>query len=172
MDAVTAFVGLGANEGDRAAALRTAIAALDATDGLRVEGVSPVYQTEAHRRPGQPPQPDHLNAVVRLRTALPPDALLDVFHALEAVAGRAPTAEPWAPRPLDLDLLLYGDRVMVTPALTLPHPRLAGRRFVLRPLADLAPNLVLPDTGATVADALAACADPARVDATSLILTP
>jgi 2-amino-4-hydroxy-6-hydroxymethyldihydropteridine diphosphokinase len=170
MEEVIAYVGVGANEGDRAAALRTAVAALDATEGIRVERVSPVYEAEAHRRPGQPTQPDHLNAVLRLRTTLVPDALLDVFHALEQTAGRDPSAARWGPRPLDLDLLLYGDHVMETPALTLPHPRLAGRRFVLRPLADLAPDLVIPGLGATVADLLAACPDAARVEATDLLL--
>src|SRR5690606_16458952 len=113
---VTAYVGLGANAGDRAAALRAAVAALDATEGVRVERVSPVYETEAHRLPGQPPQPDHLNAVARLRTDLAPDVLLDVFRTLEKVAGRDPEAPRWSPRPLDLDLLLYGDLVLDAPA--------------------------------------------------------
>ncbi|HLT47052.1 MAG TPA: 2-amino-4-hydroxy-6-hydroxymethyldihydropteridine diphosphokinase [Rubricoccaceae bacterium] len=167
---VTAYVGLGANAGDRAAALRAAVAALDAAEGIRVEAVSPVYETEAHRLPGQPPQPDHLNAVARLRTALPPDALLDVFHALERAAGRTPDAPRWSPRPLDLDLLLYDDLVLDTPALTLPHPRLPERRFALRPLADLAPDLVVPGTGRTAADLLAACPDTARVEPTDLVI--
>lgn len=167
---VTAYVGLGANAGDRAAALRAALAALGAADGLRVAAVSPVYETEAHRLPGQGPQPDHLNAVAEVRTTRAPDALLGVFHALERLAGRDPAASPWSPRPLDLDLLLYGDRVLETPALTLPHPRLAERRFVLQPLADLAPDLAVPGTGHTVADLLAACPDGARVEPTDLAL--
>jgi 2-amino-4-hydroxy-6-hydroxymethyldihydropteridine diphosphokinase len=170
MEEVRAYVGVGANAGDREAALKAAIAALDATEGIRVERVSPVYEAEAHRLPDQPPQPDHLNAVLRLRTSLPPDALLDVFHALEQAAGRDPAAPRWSPRPLDLDLLLWGDLAMEAPALTLPHPRLAARRFVLRPLADLAPDLAVPGLNATVADLLAACGDAARVEPTALLL--
>jgi 2-amino-4-hydroxy-6-hydroxymethyldihydropteridine diphosphokinase len=170
MEEVVAYVGMGANAGDRAAALRAAVAALDATDGVRVARVSPVYEAEAHRLPGQPPQPDHLNAVLRLRTALAPDALLDVFRVLEQAAGRDPGAARWSPRPLDLDLLLYGDLVLDAPALTLPHPRLAVRRFVLRPLADLAPDVAVPGLDATVADLLATCPDAARVEPTGLLL--
>ncbi|MDX1419323.1 MAG: 2-amino-4-hydroxy-6-hydroxymethyldihydropteridine diphosphokinase [Rubricoccaceae bacterium] len=167
---VTAYVGLGANAGDRAGALRAAVAALDATAGVRVEAVSPVYETEAHRRPGQEPQPDHLNAVAEVRTTHAPDALLGVFHALERLAGRDAEAPPWSPRPLDLDLLLYAGRVLETPTLTLPHPRLAERRFVLQPLADLAPDLVVPGAERSVADLLAACPDAARVEPTDLAL--
>src|SRR5687767_8951355 len=105
---VPAFVGLGANVGDGAAALRGAVAALGARPGVRVEGVSPVYRTEAHTRPGQGPQPDYLNAAARLATTLGPRALLDVLLAVERAAGRDRTAGArWGPRPLDLDLLLY-----------------------------------------------------------------
>jgi 2-amino-4-hydroxy-6-hydroxymethyldihydropteridine diphosphokinase len=158
-----AFVGLGANVGDRLAAFRSAVAALDAVAGVRVAAASAVYETEAHVLPGQPPQPDHLNAVVRVVTGLSPEALLDVLHAVEREAGRDRAAPPWSPRPLDLDLLLWGDLVLCTPAVTLPHPGIAGRRFVLQPLADLAPDLVVPGLGRTVADLLAATPDPARI---------
>ena len=158
-----AFVGLGANVGDRRAALQAAVDALAATPELRVDAASGVYETEAHVLPGQPPQPDHLNAVVRLWTSLAPEALLAALHAAERAAGRDPAAPRWSPRPLDLDLLLYGDTVLSTPALTLPHPRLAARRFVLQPLADIAPGLVVPGAGRTVADLLAACPDGARL---------
>ena len=161
----TAFVGLGSNAGDRLAHLRRALEALEVTEGVEVEAVSPVYETEAHTLPGQPPQPDHLNAVVRLRTPLAPEALLERLHALEREAGRTPGPR-WGPRPLDLDLLLYGELVIETPTLSLPHPRMAARRYVLQPLADLAPDLVVPGMEATVADLLARCADAARVEPT------
>ncbi len=167
---VTAFVGMGANAGDRLAALRAAVAGLAAAEGIGVEAVSPVYETEAHVLPGQPAQPDHLNAVLRLRTSLPPEALLATFHRLERAAGRDPAAPRWGPRPLDLDLLLYGDAVLDRPGLTVPHPRLAARRFVLRPLADLAPEAEVPGLGRTVADLLAACPDAGRVEKTDLAL--
>lgn len=174
---VVAYVGFGVNVGDRAAALRAAVAALDAAEGVAVEAVSPVYETEAHRQPEQGPQPDHLNAVARLRTTLDPETLLGVFHALERAAGRDPAAPRWSPRPLDLDLLLYADRVHDSPpradgapALTLPHPRLAARRFVLQPLADLASDLLVPGLGRTVAVLLAVCHDTGRVERTNLTL--
>ncbi len=159
----TAYVGLGANVGDRWAALQMAVDAMGALDATEVLAVSPVYETEAHVLPGQPPQPDHLNAVAALRTALTPDALLDALHQIERAAGRDPDAPRWSPRPLDLDLLLYGSRQLRGEALTVPHPRLVERRFVLRPLADVAPDLVLPLWDRTVADALAATPDRSRV---------
>ncbi len=160
---VSAFVGLGANVGDRLAALQAAVDAIASLPGVRVDAASEVYETEAHVLPGQSPQPDHLNAVVRLRTALAPEALLAGLHAAERAAGRDPAAPRWSPRPLDLDLLLYGGLVLATEALTLPHPRLAARRFVLQPLADLAPDTVVPGTGRTVAELLGSCPDRARI---------
>jgi 2-amino-4-hydroxy-6-hydroxymethyldihydropteridine diphosphokinase len=167
-----AYVGLGANLGDRLAALRAAARRLDDLLGVAVEAASPVYETEAHVLPGQAPQADHLNAVLRLRTRLAPLDLLDALHAVERAAGRDPRAARWAPRPLDLDLLLYGDLARTAPRLTLPHPRLAERRFVLAPLADLAPTLVLPGGAATLADLLDATPDRARVERTALRLWP
>jgi 2-amino-4-hydroxy-6-hydroxymethyldihydropteridine diphosphokinase len=162
----TAFVGLGSNAGDRLAHLRRAVEGLKAIAGVEVEAVSPVYETEAHTLPGQGPQPDHLNAVVRLRTTLAPGALLDRLHALERAAGRT-SGRRWGPRPLDLDLLLHGDLRLSTPDLVLPHPRLAERRFVLQPLADLAPDLVVPGMEATVAELRVRCVDTSRVEPTT-----
>lgn len=161
--AADAYVGLGSNVGSRLAALGAAVAALEATPGVRVAAVSAVYETEAHTLPGQDPQPDHLNAVAHVRSDLGPDALLDRLHAIERAAGRDGRAPRWSPRPLDLDLLLWGDLTLDTAALTLPHPRLAARRFVLAPLADLAPGLVIPGLGRTVADLLATTPDRARI---------
>lgn len=158
------FVGMGSNVGDRLAHLRAAVAALDAAHGVRVTGASPVYETEAHVRPGTPPQRDHLNAVVRLSVDLAPLDLLDVLHAVERAAGRDHAAEPWSARPLDLDVLLWNDDTLDLPGLTVPHPRLRHRRFVLAPLADLAPDRVVG--GRTAGAWLAATDDRARAERT------
>ena len=163
-----AFVALGANEGDRENALRAAVAALDAAEGVRVEAVSPVYEAAAHVLPGQAAQPDYLNAVARLSTTLDGPVLLQALLEVEEKAGR--TRRPgdrWAPRPLDRGRLIFGAAVLDRRGLTVPHPRLAERRFVLRPLADLAPDLVVPGTGATVAELLARCPDRARLTRTA-----
>ena len=131
--------------------------------GTRVVSVSAVYETEAHVRPGTPPQPDHLNAVVRLATTLAPLELLTALHAIERAAGRDPHAAPWSARPLDLDVLLWDDEQIDLPGLVVPHPRLTGRRFVLAPLADLVPDLIVPGTDQSVAALLLATHDTARV---------
>jgi 2-amino-4-hydroxy-6-hydroxymethyldihydropteridine diphosphokinase len=165
--ATAAYVALGTNLGDRVAALEGAVAALDGVPGVRVEGVSPVYEAEAHTRPGQVPQPDYLNAVAHLSTTLDAPDLLQVLLEVERRSGRVRRAgEAWAARPLDLDLLLYGGQVLDLPGLVVPHPRLAERRFVLQPLADLAPGLPVPGAGATVAELLARCPDQARLTPT------
>ena len=157
-----AYVGAGGNVGDRLAALRAAADALDARPDTAVAGASPVYETEALVAPGAPPQRDHLNAVLALDTRLGPLALLRVLRALERAAGREHGRPRWSPRPLDLDVLVYGPRQLATAALTVPHPELAARRFVLRPLADLAPDLVVPGLGRTVADLLRDTPDRSR----------
>lgn len=130
------FLGLGSNLGDRRQYLREAIASLP-----DVVGVSPVYETDPVGGPrGQDP---YLNVVVELRTALSPRQLLGICHRLESAAGRVRT-ERWGPRTLDVDVLLIGDIAVADPDLVVPHPRMWERRFVLAPLADLAPELV-PD---------------------------
>jgi 2-amino-4-hydroxy-6-hydroxymethyldihydropteridine diphosphokinase len=159
------FVGMGSNVGDRLAHLRAAVARLEATPGVRVTGTSPVYETEALVRPGTPPQRDHLNAVVRLSVDLSPLDLLAELHAAERAAGRDHDAEPWSPRPLDLDVLLWGDETLDLPGLSVPHPRLRHRRFALAPLADLAPERVVG--GRTVGEWLASTADDSRVERTA-----
>lgn len=150
-------VGLGGNVGSPESAFAAALAGL----APHVEGLalSPLYVTAPV---GGPPQPDFLNAVATGRTRLPPVDLLHLLRRLEAGAGRVRTSEANGPRPLDLDLLLYGDRLIELPGLVVPHPRLAARRFVLAPLADLVPGLVVPGTGRTVARLLSE-APPARV---------
>ena len=130
-----AFLGMGSNVGDRERHL------VDAVESLAgVVAVSPLYETEPV---GGPAQGAFLNVVVELDTALTPRQLLGVAHRLEAAAGRV-RGERWGPRTLDVDVLLVGDLVVDEPDLMVPHPRMWQRRFVLAPLADLAPELV-PD---------------------------
>lgn len=140
----TAYVGLGANLGSPLAQLAGALAALGDLPDTRLVDWSSLYRTVPL---GGPPQADYLNAVCALETGLAPHALLARLQALEAAAGRRRTAVADAPRPLDLDLLLYGSRVLATPGLVLPHPRMHRREFVLRPLAELAPGLEIPGRG-------------------------
>jgi len=133
-----AYVGLGANLGDREATIRAAVAQLP---GL--VAVSPLHETDPV---GVIDQPPFLNGVAALETELPPRELLDVLLAVERRLGRE-RGERWGPRTIDLDLLLYGDEVIDEDGLTVPHPRLRERRFVLEPLAGLAPKLVVPGLG-------------------------
>ncbi|HEY0514379.1 MAG TPA: 2-amino-4-hydroxy-6-hydroxymethyldihydropteridine diphosphokinase [Thermoanaerobaculia bacterium] len=119
-----------------------------------------LYRSRAVSLPGSPiAQPDFLNTAAIARTDLPPDAVLALAKALELAAGRRRGAR-FGPRPLDIDLLLYDDRRSGLPELTLPHPRLRERRFVLAPLAEIAPDLAVPPDGARVADLLARLGEP------------
>jgi 2-amino-4-hydroxy-6-hydroxymethyldihydropteridine diphosphokinase len=148
----TAYVALGANLGDALATLRAALVALDALPGTRVLRTSRFVRSPSMGAPG----PDYVNAVAELRTALDPQALLRALLAVEQAHGRVRGARN-APRTLDLDLLLFDERVLDTPQLVLPHPRLHQRAFVLVPLAELAPELVVPGRG-RVAELLPAVA--------------
>jgi 2-amino-4-hydroxy-6-hydroxymethyldihydropteridine diphosphokinase len=140
-----AYLGLGSNQGDRLASLQGAIDGLGATPGVEVAVVSPVYETEPV---GGPPQDEYLNAVAGIDTSLSARDLLDVAKRLEAEAGREPSGERWAPRPLDVDILLVGHELVNEPDLVVPHERLFERHFVLAPLADLDPDLaVVPRSG-------------------------
>jgi 2-amino-4-hydroxy-6-hydroxymethyldihydropteridine diphosphokinase len=144
-----AYLGLGANVGDALGTLHAAVYALDDVTGCAVEDVSGVYRTPPWPPPDDPravPQDDYLNLVVRMRTALEPHALLAETRAIEAAFGRDRAREiRWGPRPLDIDLLLVGDRELETDDLQLPHPRIAERAFVLVPLLEVAPGGALPD---------------------------
>ena len=133
-----AFLGKGSNLGDSRRLLRDALDAL----GDQVAGVSPLYETEPVG--GPPGQPNYLNVVVELDTDQTPRELLGLARRLEAAAGRE-RAERWGPRTLDVDVLLVGDMRVDEPDLVVPHPRMHERRFVMAPLADLAPELVPPD---------------------------
>jgi 2-amino-4-hydroxy-6-hydroxymethyldihydropteridine diphosphokinase len=136
------FIGLGANLGDARSTLQSAVAQIGQLPGTHLAASSPFYVTSPIDATG----PDYTNAVVEISTDLQPAALLQALHAIEAEHGRS---RPYrhAPRTLDLDLLLYGQRVSDDPAIRLPHPRLHLRAFALRPLLDLAPALVHPLLG-------------------------
>jgi 2-amino-4-hydroxy-6-hydroxymethyldihydropteridine diphosphokinase len=152
-DAVPAWIGLGANLGDAQASLDSALAAIAALPHTLIERASSRYRSA----PLQASGPDFLNAVVRVRTRLAPLALLDALLAIEAAHGRERSHRN-APRTLDLDLLMHGDTRIDSARLTLPHPRLHERAFVLAPLVELDPALSVPGKG-NVADLLDACGD-------------
>jgi 2-amino-4-hydroxy-6-hydroxymethyldihydropteridine diphosphokinase len=154
------YLGLGSNVGDRAAHLGAAVAALR-EHGVEVEAVSSLYETEPVGEILD--QPDFLNAVVRIRTELEPEALLDLCKAIEVERGRMLGGQRHGPRPLDLDLLLLGGLELRTDRLTLPHPQVTSRRFVLEPLLELDPELALPD-GTPLAAALAELAPGQQVE--------
>ena len=144
---VIATIGLGANLGDARQAVHGAVAAIAALDGCQLLATSPLYRSAPIDSSG----PDYFNAVLQISTRLTAPDLLACLHRIERGAGRE---RPYrnAPRTLDLDLLLYGQARLDSPTLTVPHPRMLLRAFVLRPLADIAPALVSAQALAAVAD--------------------
>lgn len=155
MDEVIAYIGLGSNLQDPARQLRGALQSLAETPGVLQLTVSPFYRSVAIG-PGE--QPDYVNAVALMHTTLLPLDLLNILQGIEQAQGRVRGAIRWTARTLDLDLLLYGDQVIQHERLTVPHPRMSERNFVLRPLLDLAPDLRLPG-GTSVAALQLACGD-------------
>ncbi|MEH0576716.1 MULTISPECIES: 2-amino-4-hydroxy-6-hydroxymethyldihydropteridine diphosphokinase [Streptomyces] len=146
-----AVISLGANLGNRLETLQGAIDALEDTPGVRIKAVSPVYETEPWGvEPGS--QPSYFNAVILLKTTLPPSSLLERAHAVEEAFHRV-RDERWGARTLDVDIVAYADVVDDDPSLTLPHPRAHERAFVLAPWHDVEPEAQLPGRGA-VADLL------------------
>jgi 2-amino-4-hydroxy-6-hydroxymethyldihydropteridine diphosphokinase len=137
--AATAYLALGSNLGDRLATLQRAVDLLGARPGIAVRRSSRVYETE----PVGPPQPRYLNAVIEVRTELEPRELLEACLDVETELGRV-RGERWGPRTLDVDVLTYEDRRVDEPGLVVPHPRMHERAFVLVPLLELDPDLVLP----------------------------
>lgn len=156
----TAYLGLGSNVGDRLAHLRAALSLL-AEHGVEVEAVSSAYETEPVGEILD--QPDFLNAAARVRTGLEPEALLDLCKAIEVEQGRMLGGPRHGPRPLDLDLLLVEGVELRSERLTLPHPQVSVRRFVLMPLLELDPELALPD-GTRLGESLARLDDEERVE--------
>jgi 2-amino-4-hydroxy-6-hydroxymethyldihydropteridine diphosphokinase len=146
--------------GDREGHLRAAVRQLR-EHGVEVDAVSSTYETEPVGEVLD--QPDFLNAAVRIRTDLEPEALLDLCKAIEVEHGRAFDRPRHSPRPLDVDLLLLGDLELASERLTLPHPEVTGRRFVLAPLLELDLELELPD-GTRLTDAMAALGPGQRVE--------
>ena len=140
----TAYIGLGANLGDREATLRRALQLLAAEPGIEVTAVSAFRDTAPV---GLLDQPRFLNAAARIATRLGARELLERLFAVERALGRTRTGPRFGPRTIDLDLLLYGDVVLHEPGLTVPHPRLHERAFALEPLAELDPGLVIPGRG-------------------------
>lgn len=151
---IRCFVGLGSNLDDPAQQIQTAVAALKNAPQIQFTELSPLYRSVAI---GPGSQPDYINAVAELLTTLPADALLRELQAIETAQGRIRTVR-WGARNLDLDLLLYGMDTINSAELTVPHPRMTARNFVLYPLYDLAPELILPD-GTSLAALLDCCPD-------------
>lgn len=143
----TVYLGLGANVGNREANLRMALSGL--TRMARVEAVSSLYETDPVGSVRD--QPAFYNAACRIETGLEPESLLRFLKSLEHEIGRRPGGPTGGPRPIDLDILLYEDRVLETDDLTIPHPRLTERAFVLVPLAEIAPEVRHPQSNETLA---------------------
>jgi 2-amino-4-hydroxy-6-hydroxymethyldihydropteridine diphosphokinase len=144
MPSARAYIGIGSNLDDPPSQVRRAFQALAALPASRCVARSPLYRTTPVGGPSG--QPDYLNAVAALDTTLDPEALLTALRGIESAQGRMRTVR-WGPRTLDLDLLLYDALIRNDPRLTLPHPRLHERAFVLYPLYDIAPALLLPGLG-------------------------
>jgi 2-amino-4-hydroxy-6-hydroxymethyldihydropteridine diphosphokinase len=148
---------LGSNAGRRVKQLREAITAL--AGEVEIGNVSRIYACEPS---GRRNQPWYLNIAVRGMTALAPDSLLHFVKRIEAETGRKAGAR-WGPRELDIDIILMGNRVIREPHLEIPHPRMSARRFCLAPVAEIAPEGIVPPGGKTVGDLLGECRDPLEV---------
>ena len=156
------FIALGSNQGDQDLHLLRAVAEIGKLPGTRITALSGFYETTAV---GTIDQPDFLNAVVKLETALSPRQMLSELQRIEREVFKRVRTVRWGPRPMDLDILFYNGLTLSEEDLTIPHPRLHERRFVLQPLAEIAPDFVHPLMGKSMAELLAACSDTGRVTA-------
>ena len=145
------FLGLGANIGNRRENLRAAVQML--ARECEIVAASSLYESDAVVLEGQPAGPDFYNSVVEVRTKLEPPELLRFVKQIEHEIGRRP-AERWAPRPIDIDILLYGDQIIETAELAVPHPAIAERPFVLAPLAEIAREVTVPGSDKTLSELL------------------
>ena len=155
MDSMIVYLGLGSNIGGREEYLRKAVEAIRKLDACTVERISSIYETEPW---GNTDQPDFLNQVIEVRTRLGPRELLSECKKTEQALGRK-NGKTGEPRIIDIDLLLYGDRVIEETDVQVPHPRIQMRRFVLVPLNEIAPETIIPGSGKTVRKALKTCPD-------------
>ncbi len=144
---VAAYIGIGSNLDDPERQVRIAFEMLNDLPGCRVARQSSLYRSAPF---GPVDQPDFVNAVAELETAVPPDILLACLKETERVQGRTASGERWGPRVLDLDLLVYGDQTIDQPDLQVPHPGIRERNFVLLPLREIAPHLVIPGLGQVI----------------------
>ncbi len=158
------LLALGSNLGDRAAQLLEAVRRIGATDGFRMVASSSVYESEPW---GYTPQGNFLNCVIDIRSTIPPEGMLAPLKRIERAMGRthAPRNHP---RIIDIDIVLAGAASVRTDEVTIPHPRMAQRRFVLLPLCELAPDMRHPVLGATMLELLAVCGDMGRVRRTDI----
>ena len=162
---VDAYLSFGSNIAPRFEILQCAIEALHLLPDSGVELVSSIYETEAVSPYSQA---DYLNCVAHIKTELTPEALLTSCREIEFSNGRPVSRNKSAPRTLDVDIIFYGDRIINSGKLIVPHARYADRRFVLEPLAEIAPDYICPDTGTSVAHTLDQCTDRSRVQLFSL----
>ena len=142
------YLGLGSNVGDRERQMRLALEWIDQVEGVSIKKISRFYKTKAV---STTPQPDFLNAAVYLQTVLTPDELFTIFWEMEKKSGRK-TKGNYDPRPLDIDILFYGTQIICSESLTIPHPLLQDRLFVLIPLAEIAPDFLHPILDISVVD--------------------
>ena len=162
---VDAYLSFGSNIAPRFEILQYAIEALHLLPDSGIELLSSIYETEAVSPYSQA---DYLNCVAHIKTELTPEALLTSCREIEFSNGRPVSRNKSAPRTLDVDIIFYGDRIINSDKLIVPHPRYADRRFVLEPLAEIAPDYICPDTGTSVAHTLDQCTDRSRVQLFSL----
>lgn len=142
-----AYIAIGSNQGDRELYLLRAVAEIGKIPDTRVIGLSPFYETTPV---GMTDQPNFYNAVLRLSTRLSPHDLLKALQNIEDIVFKRKRTVKWGARSMDLDILLYGNQIVNSTELVVPHPQMMNRRFVLQPLSDLAPDLMPPETGLSI----------------------
>lgn len=156
----TTYIGFGSNIGNRLSFIRNALHVLSQTDGITIKKISSLYETEPV---GNENQDKFLNGVVAIETKFSPQTLLTTLKNIETKTGRQ-HRKRWGPREIDLDVLIYGEMCLQTPELIIPHPEMHNRRFVLTPLAEIAPSLVHPVLNVRIIDMLNSLVDESHVE--------